>query len=369
VQNAKIDYLGRKMEDREGIISLDTLYLSIRYPHSDVFERWFYHVQDVDLRRLREGVVRNNIVIRTGGMGYRISLWKKDARAFLTPDTDQKRGEGKGMGIWLQLGPKFIISAGDNLHSEVMRFLSEIGVFGDHEIRISRLDIAIDLFDVEMKDQNLEDWHIGWVGRSKISSHHFNPRTGQLETINIGSRKSSVFLRIYDKIAQSLNDGDLIFWLDVWKREPKAVTRIEWEIKPREGNFQEDLRDFSKFCGFSTRELLNYLLDWGRLCIPDNSDQTRTRWKETDFWKNIRYIAQQWANGITWPTSRYGKEYKPITEGYIKFLAGTIAGGMARFNQDDPNLIDLFNELEKNGIDYKTLKKNAAPKAAIYKNI
>ena len=49
---------------------------------------------------------------------------RHDARVFLTDDVDEKRGDGNGMGIWVQLGPKFLImSMGKDCNDAVRKLL------------------------------------------------------------------------------------------------------------------------------------------------------------------------------------------------------------------------------------------------------
>jgi len=353
----------------EGKILIDTLHISYRYPKSDAFKRWSKPTGGMDPGILRTGVAEGNFVIRSGANGYAISLWQHDARIYLTPETDDFRGEDKGMGILIQLGPKFLIEHTNNLQTAVKNLLLDAYIRGDYEMRITRLDMALDLFGVSMKDQNLSLWAAGWVGRSKVSSHYFNSRTGDLETITIGSRKSSIYVRVYDKIAQATAEGDIMYWLDVWKRTDTNVTRIEWEVKPRAGNFGDDLKDFKLFCGASARELMIYLLDWGRLCVPDPDNKNRTRWKETEFWQQLRSIVKEWSHGIDWPTSRYGKQFQPISEGYIKYLSGSISGGMARFGKDKPSIVAMLEALATYGENLDKLTRRAEIKATIYKNL
>jgi hypothetical protein len=125
------------------------------------------------------------------------------------------------------------------------------------------------------------------------------------------------------------------------------------------------LREFILFDGFSIRELLNYLLDWGRLCVPDQGNINRARWQDTEFWSELRTFVTQWADGIYWPTSRLGKEFHPISEAYIKFLSGTIAGGIARFGGEEPNILHLIAGLATFGETQEKIIKKAAAKAAI----
>lgn len=348
-----------------GQVIIDTMYLTIKYPKKDVFEKWNYYTNGVDRRKLREGLAVGDFLVRPGGSGYKISVWNHDARVFLTDDVDEKRGDGNGMGIWVQLGPKFLIVNGPKLQFAVRKLLRHIGLKEDHPTRISRIDIAMDLFGESMQSQNLEDWRNKWVGRSKVSKAFFNSRSGDLETICIGSRESAVYLRIYDKRAQATKDNDLIFWVDVWGGVDDEVTRIEWEVKPKDGNFEEFLSDFSKFNGFSARELLNYLLDWGRLAEPDISDTNRSRWLDSEFWQGLRGIASQWADGVDWPVTRFQPTMKPMSEAYAKQLAGVLAGAMARSNPIDPNVKDMFEELKGYHTGIEVIKRKALAKSEI----
>ncbi len=329
---------------------------------------WFRYAETANFRRLKEGIPVGNFVVRNGTQGYKVSVWQHDARVFLTDQVDAKLGEDKGMGIWVQLGPKFIIQHTNNLHLAVKELLEGIGISGDYPINITRIDIAVDLPGVSMKDQDLNIWRFGWVGRSKLSAVYFNSRSGELETINIGSRQSAVFLRIYNKFAQAVKEGDIDYWWDVWGENLGEVTRVEWEIKPNEGGFVYE-RDFNTFNGFSVVELLNYLVNWGKLCIPNDSDSNNRRWKEAPFWEQLKKVVYEWANEINWPTSRKGKEFHGISEAYAKFVSGTLSGAMARFSEESPSIIRMIEGLEKYGEGFDVINKKADRKRAIYSRL
>lgn len=346
-----------------GVIHLDTLYLVVKYPHLDVFKKWYSQIEGVDYRLLKEGITSGGFVIRGGASCYKVSVWQHDARVFFTDQVDEKVGDGNGSGIWIQLGPKFLIHHMGHLQTAVNQLLDAVGVFGEYPIKINRLDVAMDLFGVDMKDQDLNLWRDGWVGRSKVSGNFFNSRTGALETINIGARGSSVFLRVYDKFAQAAKEGDIDYWLDVWQSTPNAVTRIEWELKPKQGGFPMDLQDFSLFTGFSVRELLKYLIDWGRLCIPNPEDSNNRRWEDAPLWKMARALVADFSED-DYPISRHGKEFHGVSDAYIKFLSGTLSGGMARLGLESPNMVSLIQGLQKHGQGLETIQKTAAKKAA-----
>lgn len=352
-----------KDKNMNGVIHLDTLYLLIKYPHEDIFKRWYNIIKDADYQLLKLGFPVEKFLIRNGASCYKVSLWQHDARIYLTDQVDDKLGEGKGAGIWVQLGPKFLIHHITHLQRAVSELLADAGLIGEYTIKINRLDVAIDIFGVSMKDQDLNLWRYGWVGRSKVSSNFFNSRTGALETINIGSRGSSVYLRIYDKLAQAIQEGDIEYWLDIWKDNPSAVTRVEWELKPKQGGFPMDLQDFSLLNGFSIRELLKYLIDWGRLCIPNPEDSNNRRWQDAPFWTLARDLVNEFSED-DYPVSRYGKEFQGVSEAYIKFLSGTLSGGMARLGTDNPDIFELIQGLEKNGHPMQMIQRVAAKKAA-----
>ncbi|MHA1280464.1 MAG: hypothetical protein ACTSQ8_25135 [Candidatus Helarchaeota archaeon] len=351
------------------IVSIDTLYLHVKYPKSDIYDYYFREVSDVDTRILKEGYVSGDLVIRNGANGYKLSVWKHNIRAYLTDQVDEKCGDGKGMGIWLQIGPKFLLHHANELHQAVNEFLLEIGVNDNYLITISRLDLAVDCLGLKMKDQNSNYWKEGWVGRSKVSKVFFNSRTGVLETICVGSRKSPIFLRIYDKVAESIKKGDYVYWFDVWNKYDGPVTRIEWEVKPKDGNFQDSLKDFKLFNGFAIRELMNYLMDWGKLCVPNSSDSNRNRWNEDQLWIELQENLEEWLVGVNWPSTRFGKEFKGISEAYLKSVSGTLSGAMARLNPEDPNLISLLQGLEKSGEDIGKIQRKANLKAELIKRL
>ncbi len=174
-------------------------------------------------------------------------------------------------------------------------------------------------------------------------------------------------MRIYDKRAQAIKDNDFLFWLDVWGGVNEEVTRVEWEVKPSDGNFGFDLQDFSQFNGFTARELLNYLIDWGRLAEADSQDTNRNRWPDSEFWQGIREVSAQWADGVDWPITRFRHTMKPLSEAYVTQAAGVLSGAMARCNPDNPNLMDMLEEFKHFHNGLETLKHKARAKSEIIK--
>lgn len=353
----------------DAFITIDTMYLHVKYPKRDAFDFYYQFIKDVDSRLIKQGKVVEDYVVKGGACGYKVSVWSHDARVYLTDQVDEKCGEGKGMGAWVQLGPKFLLEYINNLHEAVKGFLAGVGIKSIYPISITRIDIAVDLLGVSMQDQDIQFWSDGWVGRSKLSGVFYNSRSGDLETLYVGSRKSPVLLRIYDKVAQSMAEGDYEYWKDVWKGFEGPVMRIEWEVKPKDGNFSDDLKNFTVFNGFSIRELLIYLLDWGRLCTPDSANSNRNRWQDSPLWENLREVVAIWCDEISWPTSRYGKEFHGVSQAYVKSVSGTISGAMARLGGNDPSIIGLFDGLTKNGEPLEKINQKAKKKAEIFKRL
>src|SRR5215207_7748952 len=145
-----------------GVIHLDTLYLIVKYPYLDIFKKWYQQVEGIDYRVLKEGITSGDFVIKNGASCYKFSLWQHDARVFLTDQVDEKVGDRNGSGVWVQLGPKFITHNIYHLQKAVSELLEAIGIIGEYPIKINRLDLAMDLFDVDMKDQDLALWKNGW---------------------------------------------------------------------------------------------------------------------------------------------------------------------------------------------------------------
>jgi len=116
-------------------------------------------------------------------------------------------------------------------------------------------------------------------------------------------------------------------------------------------------------------KLLNYLVDWGRLSIPNPDDSNNRRWEVSDFWKIVIAAAEDCADSITWQTSRMGKEFKGISESYIRNVAGTVSGAMARLNPERPNLFSMLTEMEDWGVGLKKIQRDADVKAEIIKRL
>ena len=124
--------------------------------------------------------------------------------------------------------------------------------------------------------------------------------------------------------------------------------------------------------GFTLIETLNYLLDWGRLCIPNPDDTNNRRWKDAPLWEQARGLVKDYSDGVVdWAISRHGKEFHGISDAYVKFIGGAISGAIARFgiDKENPNLYDMVDGLGKHGHKIETINKTAKKKREIYSRL
>ncbi len=108
-----------------------------------------------------------------------------------------------------------------------------LGPINSYKSGISRIDIFADLL-VEATEF---DYHLKDLIRSKTSKRHLSEGNKQLQTLYIGERKASLQCRIYDKVAQLVEDkkGDLEVYLKSVGLDEvpagKRIIRVEFEIK------------------------------------------------------------------------------------------------------------------------------------------
>jgi len=152
------------------------LYVILEYPHDDVFKRWSKYVDDEKHPKLKKGIPCEHVVLRNGGLGYSLSVWDEDARLFMTDTVeDNLKGtprEGQGMGLMLQLGPKWLIRFGDildtprfidNIHGQLMLF--GLKTPEAYPIRLNRVDIALDVLGMDLNDFSIDEWRHGTCRR------------------------------------------------------------------------------------------------------------------------------------------------------------------------------------------------------------
>jgi len=320
-------------EWRIGFLGIDSLYLVVEYPSVDVFERWSSFALPSD-PRLAEGVVAGDFVLRRGAHGYRLSVWQGDARLFVT-DRVEDNAPGEGMGVMLQLGPKWLaahpIWADRSLRRAVREQLVAFGLADlSVPIRLNRLDVTVDLLGCDVAGFSVDDWLYGWVGYASQKQFFVSSR-GRLETISVGSSEGVVRFKVYDKVAEAVSRGTLGFWSAVWGvgEDLPPVARFEWSVRPYEGQFEglrylDDLT-FERFCG-----VLDYVLTrWGALRVP-GEDGNRSRWALHPLWARLTALVREW---MFEPGRRVRRDYAAtpdLSDRYLSLVVGLLAGAAVR---------------------------------------
>lgn len=338
-------------------LGLDSLYLMVKPAHN-LYPYWAAKVPLVDQNVLRAGVEldREGFLARLGSNGYQLSLWRGDARIYLAKRDD--------MGMWVQLGPIFLSENKDRLRVAVFELLEDVGVpaawrhpdAAGHrlcEISINRVDVACDVVGHDLGEMSSDEWFSGWVGWSRKgdSYREMGNLKGGLETVYIGSPKSTVRLRVYNKGLEARKGGTLDFWREVWGvaagAEVPPVTRVEWQVRLKGAGF-EGLDDFYGWSGVKELELLNYLCTWGSLRVP-GADTNPSRWSLHFFWSGLLAAVEEFGDGVSHVAARVHKRARQVGPAYVKFFVGTLAGGMARLGQSGASLVDMFEYLEAAG--------------------
>ncbi|HMN11326.1 MAG TPA: hypothetical protein PKD55_03255, partial [Bellilinea sp.] len=186
---------------------LDSLYLVVEYPHADVFQAWSLGVSDLSKPELYAGIPYGDMVLKRGANGYKLSVWDGDARVFLTDRVeDRLKGSsaaGQGMGVMLQLGPKWLRRFGNPADAQALKdgVWTQLVCFGikhpeKYPMRVNRLDIALDVLGLDMASFSVDEWRRQWVGYAKPRTFHLSRLTGDLTGITIGSRKGNVCLTV-----------------------------------------------------------------------------------------------------------------------------------------------------------------------------
>lgn len=348
------------------IPSLDTLHVHLAYPHPDVYQYFSDSVFGHE-KELRSGVPvqvsGHDVLVKPGASGYKLSVWLGDARAFITDQTEDIR-PGNGMGIFLQLGPGYLSTFGDNWIKAVWAFADLFGIApGSVKAKVNRFDFALDLLGLPLWKLSTDDFLRGWVGRSKKSA--FFCERGQLQTVCVGSRGNGVYLRLYDKKAEAMSDGDWLKWIERWGDWQGEVTRVEWEVRPHEAGFA-DVELLEGLTADHLHKLANYLADWWRLAQP-SSDTNKTRWKDSEFWAYVRAGLYAFADGTGDTLKRASKKVSGLSVQYVRFVVGAFTGAMARCSERGDNLGAVLRVLADTGAPLRNLKEHARHKAVIYR--
>lgn len=206
------------------------------------------------------------IELKKGKMGYK-RQWESD-NIFVLFDGNQKLGEEMGTHI-------IITGKGCRLYENKNSLFDLIDRINKHSCKVTRLDLAIDdkKGNIIALNKILEDVREGntisrWKNSLELTQRDL--RNGKIngQTINLGSRSSEVFLRIYNKSMQLEEKGN-------W-------TRLEIEIKGKKANELQKIIN-NQPVGPITKKLINNYI---RIVEP-GKDSNKSRWKTKRYWKKI----------------------------------------------------------------------------------
>jgi hypothetical protein len=169
---------------------------------------------------------------------------------------------------------------------ELDRLLPEFGhVSGP--AKLSRIDLFVD-FVTDLDLTGLPGGH--WVKRCRKRDIHEDRDYVTGITFGAGNEVSA---RLYDKTVELKKSGkDYLkpLWRAQGWEEGQTVWRMEFQVR------REGLPEGLKIPASDTVPLLGSLwvyltTEWLRLCVPSDSDETRTRWPVHPFWEGL---AQVW---------------------------------------------------------------------------
>jgi hypothetical protein len=377
--------VSRELKLQAGFLGIDSMYVVMEYPKTDVYEFWSSEISDFHDPRLHEGIPFSGALLRRGAHGYKLAVWDGDARLFVTDRVnDVLEGtphEGHGMGLMLQLGPKWLVKYGNvhNIDYFQDSILAQFAAFAvaratRYPIRLNRIDIALDVVGLDITSLSIEEWINQWVGYAPLRDVHYAPKSGQLQGFSIGSSSGAIRFKAYDKVAQSIKIGASGFWRSVWRldaSESVPVTRFEWSCRPyaaKFANFQymSDLKTERIF------ELMNYAsYKWGRLCIPNPDDSCRTRWELAPLWIGLHGLIEEWASGHQEYLSREYDFTPDLKEEYVRAIAGWLSGFQARVGinsgkEEASSRLEAFRFLRENGFSINAIQDKAQKKWQVY---
>jgi hypothetical protein len=336
-----------KIKDLNNItlsIGIDTLFINVQYPGNDIYYSWYEMVDKMPAYMLKEGVPAKGFVVSPGKLGYNLCVSWGNVSAYLSKYNVSERADGIGMGILLQIGPLFINMYQDEVYSEILRFLEKLGLPDIFPMTVTRVDLRIDLLGFPIKGIPRVSLENQWVGRAELTKTYSNGPI--IQGYEIGSRQSAVFLRIYNKVLEAKKSGDLSYWYRVWGQKPSEVTRIEWQVRPKKGDFPESIKQFALLNSHSMAELGKYLLSWGRLTMPMSNDSVKSRWPLHPLWDLLHRGIEQYSQKPLSELKRTPASYEKSICDLIPMTEGLISTLMARQNPENPNWADVEEKLD-----------------------
>lgn len=215
-----------------------------------------------------------------------------------------------------------------DVHKELQALLSELGELSGSNT-VSRIDLAADFSSPVVMDS----WHrSAWVTRATEIHSYAKDQAFTGWTIGMGG---VIGCRLYDKIAEILHSGKawaMNLWLPMGWTPGEDVWRLEFEFK----------RDFLKERGLgsldSVLDSLNSLwsyatTQWLRLTVPNEADNTRSRWPTHHLWTALAAVNWKGPPGVL--LDRYSNARTPTELRLITVVLGALTSYMAMHRIDN----------------------------------
>lgn len=256
--------------------------------------------------------VKDFIELKKGKLGYKRQLHSDNI--FVLFEGNQKLGQEMGTHI-------IITGKGCRIYETNNSLTKLIERINKYDCKITRLDLAIDdkegntiVLDEIIKDVKKGNTVSKWKNSLELTQRSLNDGTITGQTINLGSRTSEVFLRIYNKSLQMEQEGN---WV-----------RMEIEVK---GEKVKELQRIinSKPIGPITKKLINNYI---RIVEP-GKDKNKSRWKTKQYWLNIINTTEK-LSLTTRPEERTLEDMKSWVEKQVSTTLATIVlaeGGSVDF--------------------------------------
>jgi len=340
------------------IVGLDTLWVHVKYPDNELYHCWYEKVENQPRHILQKGIPVDGFVVRLGGPAYDLSIWQGDARVLLSRFRQGDRPSGCGMGILVQLGPKFINEYQNDIQLGVLSLLRDIGLTGLYPMTVSRVDLRVDLLGFPVMRVSPNMLANQWVGRAKLRRTYSE---GPIITgYEIGVNQSVVFLRIYDKVLKATEDGSLRYWYSVWGEKPSVVTRFEWQVRSKKAGLPINITNFQFFNSHSLAELGKYLLGWGRLVAANPPESVKYRRSLHPLWVGLHQAIDDYSQLPLHKLKRTPPSPNDAPNILKRLVEGHLSTGMA--------YTGLTLEEYVKTLDRDRMNERAAYKAQLLKN-
>jgi len=208
------------------------------------------------------------------------------------------------------------------VESELASLLRE---FGDLEggASVSRIDLYVDFTSTV----DMEGWsRKSWVGRA--SNVHAHSSNDTFSGWSLGL-KGPISARLYDKtleIKVSRKAWIKDHWLARGWNGSDRVWRLEFQLR-RDGleslttvDFANVLRELGAIWAYCTGE-------WVRLCVPSESDNTRTRWRVHPFWEAVQRL--DWGTPSSPLVRQFAADRAPEMSRLLRHVLGLLWSFMA----------------------------------------